>query len=188
VKLTVEFSTLPREGEQENGDTVVIRHEGEISLLGVIDALGHGAKAAEAAAAATRYLEAAPLERGLRSLVEGLHEGLRGTRGAAAMLVLIGRGTLTGCGVGNVEMRGHGTKVPAVLTPGILGSQLGKLKVFEAPLSERGRIVIFSDGLSGRLALEDLAGQAAREACRLLMDRYRRPGDDATVLVTDFEG
>lgn len=190
MKLTADFTTIPRDGEQENGDTAIVRHGDELSLVGVIDALGHGARAAEAAAAAMGWLEVATLENGLRGLIEGLHEALKGTRGAAAMLLLIDqrRGRLEGCGVGNVEVRGQGTRVPAVLTPGILGSSpLARLKVFETPLTGRGRIVIFSDGVSSRLSLDDLGGLAADEACRTLMDRYRRPSDDATVLVTDIE-
>jgi negative regulator of sigma-B (phosphoserine phosphatase) len=187
VKLTTEYVSLPREGEQENGDAVVVRDHAELSLLAVVDALGHGVRAAQAAAAATRYLADAPLDRGLRWVIEGLHEALKHTRGAAAMLVLFGRGALTGCGVGNVELRGVGVRVPAVLTPGILGAQLPRLRLFEAPLTDRGRLVLFTDGISSRFAVESLGGLAAREACRALMDRHRRPGDDATVLVTDFE-
>ncbi|APR80982.1 Anti-sigma B factor RsbT [Minicystis rosea] len=187
MKLTVEFESIPREGEQENGDTVVVRHGPDLSLIGVLDALGHGTRAAAAAAVASRYLETAPLDRGLLHLVDGLHHSLRGTRGAAAMLLFLGRGRLEGCGVGNVEVRGHNTRVPAVLSPGILGAQLGRLKVFEAQLKGRGRLVLFSDGVSGRLALDDLGGLSPRDACRAIMDRHRRPGDDATVLVTDFE-
>lgn len=186
MKITTDFLSVPREGEEANGDTAIVRH-GDISLLAVVDALGHGTRAAHAATAATRYLEAAPLQRGVRVVIEGLHDSLKGTRGAAAMLVVLGQGRLTGCGVGNVELRASGTRVPAVLTPGILGAQLPKLKVFEAPLSDRGRLVLFTDGISGRLAIEDVGGLKARDACRALMDRYRRPGDDATVLVTDFE-
>jgi negative regulator of sigma-B (phosphoserine phosphatase) len=187
VKLTTEYVSVPREGEQEIGDAAFFRDHGELSLVAVVDGLGHGARAAQAAQAATKYLADAPLERGLRSVIEGLHDKLRGTRGAAAMILLLGKGRLTGCGVGNVELRGQGARVPTVLTPGILGAQLPKLKLFEAPLTDRGRLVLFSDGVSARLAVEDVGSLPAREACRALMDRYRRPGDDATVLVTDFE-
>ena len=187
MKLTADFLTVPREGEQDNGDAAVIRHEEAGSLLAVIDALGHGSRAAHAAGVATRWLAEAPLDRGLRPLVEGMHERLRGTRGAAAMLLVLGGSRVEGCGVGNVEVRGQGARVPAVLTPGVLGAQLGKLRIFEAELRGRGRIVVFSDGISRQLVIDDLAGMLARDACRALMDRYRRPGDDATVLVTDFE-
>jgi len=188
VKVTIDFLTLPREGEELNGDAVVVRHEEEISFFAVVDALGHGPRAAHAAAVATAYLGEVPLARGLRAMVEDLHARLRGTRGAAAMMMVLGRGRLEGCGVGNVDVRGHNTRIPAVLTPGVIGAQLGKLKVFEAQLAPRGRIVMFSDGVSGRLSLDDVGGLVPSEACRVLMERYRRPGDDATVLVTDFEG
>lgn len=187
MRLTVDYVSMPREGEQENGDAVVVRTTETVSLIAVVDALGHGVRAANAATAATRYLQDATLDRGLRPLVEGLHDSLRGTRGAAAMLILLMGSRLEGCGVGNVELRGHGTRVPAVLSPGILGAQLARLRIFEATLGDRGRLVLFSDGVSGRLALEEVDGLAPGDACRTLMDRYRRPGDDATVLVTDFE-
>jgi negative regulator of sigma-B (phosphoserine phosphatase) len=104
------------------------------------------------------------------------------------MILLLGGGRVEGCGVGNVEVRGQGARIPAVLTPGILGGgPVPRMKLFDAPLSGRGRIVVFTDGVSARMSLEDVAGLAPREACRALMDRHRRPGDDATVLVTDFE-
>jgi negative regulator of sigma-B (phosphoserine phosphatase) len=187
VKVTADYFTLPREGEEHNGDAVVVRHEAEVSLVAVIDALGHGPRAAQAAQLATAYLDEAPIARGLRAIMEDLHARLRNTRGAAAMILLVGGGRLEGCGVGNVDVRGYNTRVPAVLTPGVLGAQLGKLKVFEAQLAQRGRIVMFSDGVSGRMSLDEVGGMVPHEACRVLMDRYRRPADDATVLVTDFE-
>lgn len=190
MKVTAEYITIPRDGETENGDAALVRHggEGARTLLAVIDALGHGTRAAQAAGVATQFLSEAPLDRGVRPLIDGLHERLRGTRGAAAMLILLGQGKLEGCGVGNVEARGHNTRVPAVLTAGVLGSaQLAKLRPFETALGARGRFVIFSDGISGRLLLDDVASLDPRETCRALMDRYRRAEDDATVLVTDFE-
>ena len=187
MKVAVEFLTVPRDGEQENGDAVVVRHHQHGSLVAVIDALGHGARAATTAAVASRYITDAPIAAGLRKMIEGLHDALRGTRGAAAMVMHFAHGRLEGCGVGNVEVRGHNTRVPAVLTPGVLGGQMSRIKVFDAALTGRGRVVIFSDGISGRLALDDLGTTVAGDACRMLMERYRRPGDDATVLVTDFE-
>jgi negative regulator of sigma-B (phosphoserine phosphatase) len=187
VKLTVEYLTFPREGEQENGDAALVRPDDEGGMVAVIDALGHGARAAETAAVATAFLAEVDLAAGLRAVVEGLHVALRGTRGAAAMVLRFSAGKVEGIGVGNVEARAHAAKVPVVLTPGVLGSQVSRLKVFEAKLRGKGRLAVFSDGVSRHLALDDLASLVTRDACRALMDRYRRPGDDATVLVTDFE-
>lgn len=187
MKLTVESLTIPRDGETENGDAVFVRSDEDAATLAVIDALGHGAHAAVAAAVALSFLGGADLGRGVSGIIGGLHERLRGTRGAAAMIVHLERGSLEGCGVGNVELRAHGTHVPVVLTPGVLGAQLSRPRIFRAPLRPRGRLVFFSDGISGRLSLESIAELRADKACRVLMERFRRPGDDATVLIADFE-
>lgn len=187
MKLTVEYLTAPLEGETENGDAALVRFEDQGGLVGVIDALGHGGRAAETAARATGFLAEVDLAGGLRAAMEGLHVVLKGTRGAAAMLLRFSPGKVEGMSIGNVDARAQGARVPFILTPGVLGSQVSRFKVFEAKLSGRGRIAVFSDGISRHLALDDLTNLATRDACRALMDRYRRPGDDATVLVTDFE-
>jgi phosphoserine phosphatase RsbX len=187
VKVATSFLTLPREGEQENGDAVVVRRGDDGVLLAVVDALGHGALAAAAAAAAVAYLDVAPVHRGITTILEGLHARLRGTRGAAAMVLILSNGGLVGCGVGNVEMRSTKRRVPVVLSPGVLGSSLGRLHLFEAPLSAGDRLVVFSDGIAGRFEDELSRELPGLETCSAIMDRHRRPHDDATVLVTDIE-
>jgi negative regulator of sigma-B (phosphoserine phosphatase) len=120
--------------------------------------------------------------------MEGLHDVLRGTRGAAAMCCLIKDYLIRGCGVGNVEMRSMGSRVPAVLTPGIVGVKHQPIRVFEGPLAVGARILMFSDGVSPRMDFEQCVGLPTEGACRALMDRYRKPVDDATLLVADVEG
>jgi phosphoserine phosphatase RsbX len=188
VKVAAEFLSLPRQGEQENGDAVVVRRGDDAVLLAVVDALGPGAIAAEVAAAAVAFLAAVPMNRGVTTILEGLHGRLRGTRGAAALVLLLSGARLSGCAVGNVEMRSPKRRVPVILSPGVLGSSLGRLHVFEAPLSAGDRLVVFSDGIAGRFDEELARGLPGLETCRRIMDRHRRPHDDATVLVTDIEG
>jgi negative regulator of sigma-B (phosphoserine phosphatase) len=188
VKVAVEFLSVPREGERENGDAVVVRTGDEGVLVAVIDALGHGAVAAEVAAAAVAYLDLAPVHRGITTIMEGLHARLRGTRGAAAMVLILSGGRVAGCGVGNVELRSTTRRVPVILSPGVLGTSLGRIHVFEAPLSAGDRLVVFSDGIAGRFEDELSRKLPGIETCRAIMDRHRRPHDDATVLVTDIEG
>jgi negative regulator of sigma-B (phosphoserine phosphatase) len=187
VKVTVEFVTVPREGERDNGDAAVVRRSDETVLIAVIDALGHGRHAAEAAAVGTRYLEEAPLHGGIRRVVEELHERLRGTRGAAAMLLLIKDNKLEGCGVGNVGLRSFRARIPAMLTPGVLGGSITRLRLFQSEVGAGDRIILFSDGISSRFDDESARGAPAIVTCKAIMDRYRKPHDDATVLVTDIE-
>jgi phosphoserine phosphatase RsbX len=202
VKATVEFVTIPCEGQTENGDAAVVRRWDDSALIAVIDALGHGAHAAKAADAAVRYLNEASLEQGLRHVIEGLHDALRGTRGAAAMVLHLQGYKLSGVGVGNVELRsvslagsagpassaGSGrSRIPAVLTPGVLGAALPRLKFFQAELAPGDRVIVFTDGIGGRFEEEASRRAPALSVCNAIMERHRKRHDDATVLVTDIE-
>jgi negative regulator of sigma-B (phosphoserine phosphatase) len=188
VRLSVSHICVPKVGELVNGDAVVVRQDEENLLLAVVDALGHGPGAAHAADAAVRELHVAPLKLGVQQLIERVHEKLHGTRGAAAMLCLFDGEKIRGCSVGNVEMRSRGTRVPVMLTPGILGSRVRAYRIFESPLAPSDRLVIFSDGISSHLSIDEMQHLPPSEACQAIMDRYRRSHDDATVLVADVEG
>lgn len=187
MKLVVKYLSLPKIGEYESGDAVVIRHDEECSLLAVIDALGHGPLAAAVARTATDSLMAAPVTRGARPIVEQLHRDLHGSRGAAAMICTLRRGHIEGCGVGNVELRSFGAEIPAVLTPGILGRSALRLRLFEADVGSGSCLVLFSDGISARFDGSGLPRMEPGEGCRTLMDQHRRTHDDATVMIAQVQ-
>lgn len=188
MRVVADFVTVPREGESHNGDAALVRRSDDVALLAVIDALGHGELAAAASDKAIAFLDEAPLDKGVSRLVEGLHETLRGTRGAAAMLLLVSGERLEGCGVGNVALRSYRAKVPAILTAGVLGgATLARPRIFLAQLSPGDRVVVHSDGVTARFDDEASRRAAPLEICRAIMQRHRRPHDDATVLVTDIE-
>lgn len=187
MKLTVSHASRPKIGESVNGDAVVVRVGDGRSLLAVVDALGHGAAAAEVARKATEHLESVPLEAEVRTILTSLHEALRGTRGAAAMVCSISKGRLDGCGVGNVELRVTGGQVPVVLSPGVLGGTVRQFRVFQGKLQQRSRMVLFSDGISARFTLESLRKLAPREACDALVTDHGRAHDDATAMIADYE-
>lgn len=171
-------------GEVACGDAVVVRRADPITLFAVVDGLGHGERAEEAARSCVDHLAAAPLS-AMKDLVNGVHRRLRGTRGAAATICTYRGGVLEGCGVGNVELRATGTRVPAALTPGILGAQLGSLRVFRASLSPGDRVALFSDGVSRQLSLESVADRALEDACGLLFEQHAGGSDDATLLLAE---
>lgn len=114
--------SVPKPGEHANGDRAVVRRDGEgRTLLGVIDALGHGPGAEEVALAALDELRGVPLDASIEAVFRRLHERLRGTRGAAATLCFVRGGHVEACGVGNVELRCNETELPFVLSPGSSG-------------------------------------------------------------------
>jgi negative regulator of sigma-B (phosphoserine phosphatase) len=178
---------VPKVGESVNGDAVVVRKDGARQLIAVVDALGHGPGAALAAGVAVEELNVVPLDKGVQAVIERVHIKLHGTRGAAAMVCVWDGERLEGCSVGNVEMRSRGTRVPVMLTPGILGARVRSYRIFDSRLAPSDRLVIFSDGISSHLSIDDMARLAPSEACRQIMERYRRNHDDATVLVADVE-
>lgn len=179
----------PARGEVQSGDAVHVRCEGEIVLLAVVDALGHGPKAALAADAAIAHLSAlgplASLESG--RIIEGLHGALRGTRGAAAMVCLVNGDEVDACGVGNVELRSLGSPLPVMLTPGVLGSHLSRLRTIGGTLRPRTTLVLHSDGISSRTPFSQLASQPLEDVCRTAMSSHRNHHDDGSVLVARRE-
>ena len=101
----------PKVGYRHAGDAaVIVAYEGKL-LAGIVDVLGHGPEAHEVAMKAKHYLDNGlepgdPLE-----LLKGLHDTLRGTRGAAAGLAVLdsAQGLVRYAGVGNTTIRRFGT-------------------------------------------------------------------------------
>jgi negative regulator of sigma-B (phosphoserine phosphatase) len=140
--------------------------EGERTLVAVIDGLGHGEAAALAAGRAVDYLRRWPLTATCEAAMHGVHEALRGTRGAAASGVPAARPGLVCCGVGNVEIRCFGGKVPILLSPGVLGARVQQFRMCRAELTPGSRLVLFSDGISQRSAVRVAAPPRPRGAVR----------------------
>lgn len=183
---TVAYLTCPREYERESGDAVVVRQEGERLIFAVIDALGHGSPAALVARRAVEVVESADRETSALDLQMKLHRALANTRGAAALVCTVSQGRIEGCGVGNVEMRAIGAPVPVVLSPGILGLQVRKFRVFQQPITLPTRLVAFTDGISPRFSTAALNDLSPEQACARLFAQHRRLHDDASVLVADL--
>jgi len=185
--LDIAYRSIPMPGEKLNGDAVVTReHEGR-TLLAAIDGLGHGAKAHEVAVKAVELLEGVDLAQSIETIMNALDDALRGTRGAAATVCVVEGDKLSGCGVGNVELRTAGCEVPVVLSQGILGGRVRVFRCFRGVLRAGARLVMFSDGLSGRFALREFGGSAPDELCELLLGQFGKQQDDTTVLVVDVK-
>ncbi len=181
---------VPRAGEQVCGDdgVVVPTGEGRCVVL-LVDGLGHGLPAAAAAGEATRLCRARP-DGGPEAVLAMLHDGLRGTRGAAAAAAEIDprRGIVRYAGVGNVEGAVHaaGTTKRMVSHHGTLGHQAARIHGFTYPWSARAVLVLHSDGLSTRSDLEAYPGLADRHPMLVATVLYRdfgRRTDDASVVV-----
>ncbi|MBX3259287.1 MAG: phosphoserine phosphatase [Labilithrix sp.] len=184
-RVSVAWLSRPRVGEIVSGDAVVVRQIGDAVLVAVIDALGHGPKAAEVADRSSEFFESVELTDGAPSLVRGLHERLQGSRGAAALIVVVSRTGVEACSVGNVELRSASGTLPFVLTPGVLGLRLRHPKICSSPGYLADRLVLYSDGISGRFDLKTLRAHAPPELASHIFASHRHEHDDATVVVVD---
>lgn len=166
--------------------------QGRVSAL-VIDGLGHGEPAQEAALAGKDAFAAEPfLDAPL--LIGEMHRSMGGTRGGAAAIAQYdpGSGRLRFAGIGNIgaslveaeKSRGLASH------PGIVGVQFRKAHPFDFPDAGGRLLVLYSDGLQSRWNLGDYRGilncHPAVVAAVLHRD-FCRGRDDVTVLVVALE-
>lgn len=179
----------PRPGEDANGDACFMKEHAGETLLAVVDGLGHGRGAREAALAALDTLErweGEPLD----ELILGVHDALRATRGAVMGAVVLdpARQSFNYAGVGNVEVRVLGASDPARPIPsnGTLGARLSQVRVWPHRWDEGTTLVIASDGISATwdaAAYPGLVTRSPQLLAGVLLRDFARTSDDATVLV-----
>jgi len=181
--------SVPKAGEQVCGDGWTVRHgvQGVSALL--VDGLGHGALAAEAAEAA---MIAFGRERfpDTSHALQVVHDGLRHTRGAAGAIIDVDqeRHTARFSGVGNVccAIVHNGVQRQAVSNGGTLGHQARQFREYTYPWSDDASFVMHSDGLTSHWSLDGYRGLAMRHPTVIAAVLYRdfsRRRDDVTVLV-----
>lgn len=171
---------LPIRDEQACGDAWHLGIEGQRVTLTVIDGLGHGIDAAEAAQAGTAAAAAAAAKGppDAEALIGHLHAAMSGTRGGAVAVASVEEGTVTFAGIGNIsgslitddESRGLASM------PGIVGARFRKVQTFRLHAAPGSLLLMHSDGLQSRWNLRDYPG--------LL---YRHPALIVAVLQRDFD-
>jgi len=185
------LASLPLGGESESGDYSVVKSFDHGMLVAVIDALGHGHDAAQAARVAAAALEQYAHEK-LEDLFRRCDDLMRDTRGAAISVASIDRRnrTMSWLGVGNVTgalVRADTTADQRVkrliVRGGVVGLRLPELRSSAMPLLPGDTLVLatdgvridFTDSLPAKVGPQPLAEQ--------ILQRYATHNDDALVLV-----
>ena len=196
----IEWATAgrPRPGEHVSGDqSIAVGIDGRAALFGVLDGLGHGPAAANAAKAAAEALENARGER-VEVLVQHCHRVLEGTRGAAMTLarVDVEAGQLYWTGVGNVTanlvakaVSGIHVRSSARLAAGIVGYRIPEISPAQmVPVRTGDLLIITSDGIAeDHLDHIDFAAPATIIAEHILR-KHAKESDDAIVLAARHRG
>jgi phosphoserine phosphatase RsbX len=194
--LLIETAAMTKEGEKVSGDRACIGHTDAGVLVGVVDGLGHGANAGEAAHHAAVVLEDPVTGMGVTQALQRCHAALRGTRGAVIALAAFPADAtdMEWLAVGNIEgilvrgRSGRPGREMIVQRPGIVGHHLPALRSATIPLSTGDTLVFATDGVrrevaqavSGRRATQRVGGAAE------LLQEFATGNDDALLLTARY--
>ncbi|HEY1802533.1 MAG TPA: ATP-binding SpoIIE family protein phosphatase [Terriglobales bacterium] len=187
--LQVAAISEPIQGEELCGDGWGVRAMADASILMVVDGLGHGILAAEAAREAERILAEAKTD-SLRDILHDTHDALKKTRGAAFAIAKIDRekGVLSFMGIGNISasivMAGSSRGMASY--NGTVGQRTERAQEFTYPWNSNSVLIMHSDGLATRWNLDQYPGiwnKPPSMIAAVLHRDFCRGRDDVTVLV-----
>lgn len=170
---------LAMRNELACGDAWHLRADAQTVALSLIDGLGHGLSASDAAqagvAAAAQLGNAAPSD-----IIAAMHAAMSGTRGGAVAVARmdVDSGALQFAGIGNIAAALHEPAATRGMAshPGIVGVQFRKAQPFHFHAPAGTLLLMHSDGLQARWNLRDYPG--------LL---HRHPALIVAVLQRDFD-
>ncbi len=179
----------PKSGRNVSGDAYLIKEEEEATLICLVDGLGSGEAAAEAAQAAIRCVEA-DNTLSLSDMMAECHQALRGTRGAVMALLRVSftESAIAFVGVGNIGIHIRSTApIKPISRNGIVGYRLPRLQEFTYPYTPGDLFVLHSDGISSRFTLDGALwtkeAQDVQTLANAIACNFGKANDDVTVLV-----
>lgn len=181
---------VPAAGEQTCGDAWRVVTAGKRTVILLVDGLGHGPAAADAAETAAGLFERNVDRASIVDVMEMLHAGLRSTRGAAAVIAEIYADSreVRYVGVGNISatiVAPTGVR-NLVSHNGTVGHQARRIQEFVYPWPTGAMLVLLSDGIATHWRLETYPGLRQHDpalVAGVLWRDFTRGRDDACVVV-----
>jgi anti-sigma regulatory factor (Ser/Thr protein kinase) len=187
--LQIAGMAVPYPGERVCGDEWFSFQSPDRALVLIVDGLGHGFGAAEAAREAVAEFRQRTT-RAPGEILGYVHDALRKTRGAVAAIAEIRprESSLIYAGVGNTSavVLSGGTSRSLVSHNGTLGTMSPKIQEFRSHWPSDALLVLHSDGLHSRWDLSPYPGLLSRHPAVIggvLLRDFRRQRDDASVVV-----
>lgn len=177
--------------DDECGDTGMVELYDNACFFALIDALGHGATAFKIAQIAEEYLKSNYRD-DLKSMMSGLHDCLKETRGAVAALCKIDTKSreFRFVGVGNIAARVMGSNsFRIVSSDGILGYTITRPKEQIFHLDKKDTVILHSDGISEHFNSEDFPSVSTMNAHEIgidLMEQFGKENDDKSCVIIKF--
>lgn len=184
-------ATRSRLNAEFNGDTFVVKEWNRYALIALIDGLGHGEFAHQAARQAREYVEN-HYDRPLPVIFWGVGRACRATRGVVMAVALFDWSTrpmkLAFGSIGNIEARVFGCPTPMNLVAqrGVIGLNAPQPVIAEYRWNPAYVMVLHSDGLSRKWCwsrFPELTEASAVYTARSLLQILAGNEDDATVIV-----
>ena len=177
--------------EWECGDIAVMKQYDNQCFIALIDVLGHGSVARKIALSAQDYLEE-NYKSMLIELMNGLHQHLKGTRGAVVAMCHLDilTGELTYVGMGNITVRIFSVK-PTRLTPkdGIVGYKMTNPRIINIKLHPKDIILMYSDGIKEHFDIFECAGLLKEDAQDIaigILTQFGKKNDDESCVVLKY--
>ena len=179
--------SVPLEGEIDCGDGWHVESGSEGTAVLVVDGLGHGTFAAEAARVAIETFAAMAFS-APHDIMTRAHAAMSKTRGGAGACALICEGRVSYAGIGNITgyLISPGQSQGLVSHNGTLGMGTRRVQQFEYTHAQGAVLVMHSDGISARWDLKSRADLLVRHPAVIagvIYRDHRRGRDDATVIV-----
>jgi anti-sigma regulatory factor (Ser/Thr protein kinase) len=182
--------SVPLYPHRGNGDAwTFVADDRHLTVL-VVDGLGHGELAKDAADAALDAFER--YQGDSLAWIPRAHEVMRATRGGVLGLARIDRAArlLEFAGVGNISgrvMRGAASR-GLISSPGTVGTTVAvpRTRAVEVPWEPGSTLLLWSDGIRSGVDLGEHPGILGRDPsviAALVHREFRRGNDDATVVV-----
>ncbi len=194
--VPIEWGTAsaPQPGQSVSGDRFLVAPFDQGVLVAVVDGLGHGEQAAEAAEIAVETLRGVAPE-SVVTLVQRCHTALARSRGVVLTLALFDarNDRMTWLGVGNVEgllLRAAPNlrRESVSLRGGVVGYQLPPLRESVQPIARGDTLILVTDGIRAAFSNEVFVNEPPQQIANLILQNYRRGTDDALVLVVRYLG
>lgn len=177
--------------ESECGDIAIIKEYDNKCFIALIDVLGHGSEARKVAILAKSYLEH-NYEYELTKLMDGLHEHLKGTRGAVAAICHLD--ILTGkfhyVGIGNITVRILGSDSRRFIPQdGVIGYIIASPREKSIKLHNNNILIMYSDGIKEHFDEFECDGLLKENAKRIadgILKKFGKENDDASCIVLKY--
>ena len=187
-------ATVALGDETESGDQHLVQPFAEGVLVAVVDGLGHGAEAAEAARIAVQTLKQHAGE-SVIALARRCHRNLKHGRGAVMGLASFSGADsrMTWVGIGNVGgllVRADGREPRKILLmrSGVVGGALPPLQASVIPVFRGDTLILATDGVGGGFYDATSVGDPPQQIANRILHSHNKGTDDAMVLVAHFLG